>query len=280
MLQRILIYLLLLFLTCAYGSNIPYDRILSNEKVLNYLDQDNPDLKEILSARDAGNISESIDKLTNHLKEKISTRYYFDWNNFYQRFKYYAQAFPDAMKKHAKVADYQKATFSAKTSWKLPFKNLKIEQLIDEDYNIESGQYRDKHNSVFSVVKNGSHFYITLIKPISNKGLEPDKSPSRCLTGNQWLLMKSAPNIDTDASVILTNFNRFILVTATYFNHPKAAMKIDTPVTFVLDIGLDSAEITYLGRKTSNIMEWQKDKLLDQKKNDKLDPGEKITLRF
>jgi hypothetical protein len=155
---------------------------------------------------------------------------------------------------------------------------LIIEQIIDQDYKIESGQYRDKHNSVFSVVKTGEHSFITLLKPYKQSDSEQKVPNTSCLTENKWLMMKSAPNIDTDASIILTNLNRIILVNSTYFNHPKVAIKIDTPATFLLDIGSDSAEITYLGRKTATIIQWHKNKLPDEKTGGKFDPGERITL--
>ena len=144
MLQRVLIYIILLSLTCAYGGDIPFDRILTDEEVLNFLDQNNSELDAILADEQNGKKSKALVQLTHYLKEKISARYYFSWKKFNQRFKYYEQAFSDAIKKHARVADYQKSTFPAKTAWILPFKNLRNEEVTA--YELRHLARQQKHN--------------------------------------------------------------------------------------------------------------------------------------
>ncbi len=121
----IIIYFLLFYNIACGGNNIPFDRILTENELLNCLDTDNPDLAEIRTSVELGQESEAIIKLSNHLKEKISDRYYFNWINFNQRFKYYQKTFPEAMKKHQSRSEYQKSTYPPETSWELPFKNLK-----------------------------------------------------------------------------------------------------------------------------------------------------------
>jgi len=123
------IILLFTGLSVVISKDIPHDRILSDSEVLYVLNEDDHNLVNIIRMRDEGNESDAVNQLAGYLKDKMSERFYFNWKNFNQRFKYYANTFPDAMNKHAAQAEYHKSTFSAQTSWKLPFNNLKNEEV-------------------------------------------------------------------------------------------------------------------------------------------------------
>ena len=77
-----IIFLLLISISAGISKEIPYDRVLSAEEVLSYLNEDLPELAHIIKLRDDNREAEAITQFTKHLKDKIGERFYFDWSNF------------------------------------------------------------------------------------------------------------------------------------------------------------------------------------------------------
>lgn len=68
--------------------------------------------------------------LTDALKVRSRNRYYFDWTNFKPLLEVYDDAYPEIFEnKHRKQAEYQISHYAPETSWQLPFKNLKGEEV-------------------------------------------------------------------------------------------------------------------------------------------------------
>jgi len=156
---------------------------------------------------------------------------------------------------------------------------LIIQQLNEDDYKIDSGQIRNKHNAVISVVKKGNYSFITLVKPIRNDKNSGEQSLSSCLNGEQWLIQEKMPNMNTDASVILTAYNTTVLVNCTNFSYGDISIEIDIPATLVLEIENEGGELLYLGRKRANILKLTKLKMKSGNTDDVLYPGERIRFR-
>jgi hypothetical protein len=155
---------------------------------------------------------------------------------------------------------------------------LTIEQLQSEKYKIETGSFREKNNSVFSVAKKGKFSFITLLKPQKNIDSENQSAGENCLTGNKWLIVKEAPNFNTDASVILTHFNQIILINGTFFNHPKLSFKVDNRASVAVNIGRETVQVRYLGRKNTIISKNPDSAKGPDFKTVNIDPGEIIEI--
>jgi hypothetical protein len=108
---------------------IPYDRILQDNELIEFLRDDIPALTSVSLEKSKGNNEKVLQLLAEYFKEKVSERYYFDWKKFQERFQDYQVIYPDMREEHFELADYQMTHFPAETSWKLPFRNLLGEEV-------------------------------------------------------------------------------------------------------------------------------------------------------
>ena len=153
---------------------------------------------------------------------------------------------------------------------------LVIKQMMTDKFEISYGGKRDKYNSVFSVRKKGKYSFLTLLKPFEmdiNTAEEIDPGPE---DGDKWLLQKQSPNIKTNASLILTKNNTTIVMNCTYVSYRNISLEIDSPATLVLENENKGGNLLYLGRKTTNILKLDKDKIITGMTDDILTPGERI----
>jgi len=125
--RKLHLILCILFLGSAQlmSASLERGKIPSDKDLLNALSSDNPDLKNIILLHESDQSSAALDGLINHLKNKASGRYYFNWKNFDKRFSTYRSHYSKEFQKHQKLAGYHMSTFPPETSWKLPFKDLK-----------------------------------------------------------------------------------------------------------------------------------------------------------
>ena len=124
----VLVFLLILTLfnsTFCQTNSIPYNKVISNYELLNYLKPGIKDLTKVYSAEEKGNNDEALQYLANYLKKKFSERYYFSWKNFQKRFKEYNLKYPSQKKEHLFLSQEQMTTFPPDTHWQLPFNDLK-----------------------------------------------------------------------------------------------------------------------------------------------------------
>jgi len=80
--KRLIFYVYLFFAFIGNAQQIPTDKVIENSKLSDYLKED---IKTKLSTN--GFISEA--ELANYFRVKFSERYFFNWENFDDRFKKY-----------------------------------------------------------------------------------------------------------------------------------------------------------------------------------------------
>lgn len=114
---------LLTFCSCLFfcfitvNAQIPSKKIIDNSKLSNYLSKE---VRNELSEK--GIISESV--LTTYFREKFAERYFYNWNNFDERFKEYNNIYTDVVASHTERALDHINKFADSTQWVLPFNYL------------------------------------------------------------------------------------------------------------------------------------------------------------
>ncbi|MBU0942678.1 MAG: heparinase II/III family protein [Bacteroidetes bacterium] len=115
--QIILITLYCLFSVSISSQNIPTDKIIANNELVNFLTPEA--IKEL-----EGNRTISTSQLANYFREKFSERYFYDYKTSDNRFKTYGQLYPDVKSGHIERALDHMSKFAATAPWKLPFNYL------------------------------------------------------------------------------------------------------------------------------------------------------------
>lgn len=113
--KRAIIILVSLVITSPIiAQNIPSRSVVSIDHLSNYLKVEVK--KDIIKK---GEITTS--ELAQYFREKFSERYFYDWQNFDQRFQTYKAIYPEAEAGHSERALDHMAKYPAVTQWKLPF---------------------------------------------------------------------------------------------------------------------------------------------------------------
>lgn len=115
--KRLIFYVYLFFTFIGNAQQIPTDKVIENSKLSDYLKED---IKAKLSTN--GVISEA--ELANYFRVKFSERYFFNWENFDDRFKKYKETYPAIEASHAERALDHISKYSDSTQWVLPFNYL------------------------------------------------------------------------------------------------------------------------------------------------------------
>ena len=115
--------------TLAAGTPINSETIPMETDILFALRDSLSGLEDVYNLRDAGKIVEASINLARYFKTNLGKRYYFNWKQFPDRLNDYKYQYPEAMAGHHSLSHYQKTTFGAKTSWKLPFRDLKDKEV-------------------------------------------------------------------------------------------------------------------------------------------------------
>lgn len=139
MLKQIVIYILILLVSnivLAQNSNIPKDRILSDEELLFTLTANNSNLENVYGFRDKNDIDESLKALAYYFKEKLSEKYLFNWKVFDKKFKEYYKLYRTEIDNHSRRANEQMSEFPSSAKWMLP--------MLDNN-GVEVTAYRLRH---------------------------------------------------------------------------------------------------------------------------------------
>jgi len=120
-----------LFSSTRHTNNtvIPADHLMSDMELLVSLKPDITELKRVYKLRDAGELNIAVRELAQYYKNKLSERYYFNWENFSERQDEYISFYPNSQTRHKAGADYFLSTYPRQPKWILPFNNLKGEQV-------------------------------------------------------------------------------------------------------------------------------------------------------
>jgi len=152
-----------LFILCCFvficvhsysQKNIAADKIISIDKLPNYL---NENTKKQINI--AGNISTA--ELAKYFRTKFSERYFYDWQNFNVRFKYYNTMYPNQQNSHANLAIDHLNKFNDSTHWQLPFNYLNgepvnayaLRHLARQHKMVDIAFYHNNTNTESSYVK-------------------------------------------------------------------------------------------------------------------------------
>jgi len=128
------IFTVLAILSLSYNLSyclpeIPADKILSDNDLLNYIKNNINGLHKVYVAKQNREGEKALNLLAMYFKQKAGERYYFNWHNFKERFDEYSNLYPKMRQKHEKLAKYHITTFSPETKWELPFKNRRGEEV-------------------------------------------------------------------------------------------------------------------------------------------------------
>lgn len=99
------------------AQEIPSGKIISNSKLSNYLTKE---VRKELSEK--GKVSEA--DLSSYFRLKFAERYFYNWNNFDERFKAYNNIYSDIEANHVERALDHINKFPDSTQWVLPFNYL------------------------------------------------------------------------------------------------------------------------------------------------------------
>lgn len=124
-------------------TTVPFDHVVTEPELIELLDvSNNPELKEIQQQYKKGQKDAALEKLADYFKEKFSERYFFDWKNFDARFEAYNKMYSGREEYHHKNALQHLELYPAATQWKIPFKNLKGEEVTSYPYRHLTRQQR------------------------------------------------------------------------------------------------------------------------------------------
>lgn len=176
-------------------------KVLSDRQLVHALNPDDQDaVKLFQSIKKVDNPEERTEVITGYFKEKMASRYYFNWKNFDERFATFSSELPKEQIYHKKQGEIHLNLYHAKTTWNWPrtdkngdevsayvFRHLarqhKVESLIftgfyEDDIGVykqyfvdqvsslnhayQSGNYNDGINGVFLPFISGRRAYIWL----------------------------------------------------------------------------------------------------------------------
>ncbi len=112
-------FLMILSLQAAKKGTIPDDTIIFESL------KKKAGLDSVYELYRKGEIEQAWEALTDSLKERSKSRYYFDWTNFLSLMREYDLSYPGIFERqHRSLAQYHFSRYAPETSWQLPFKNL------------------------------------------------------------------------------------------------------------------------------------------------------------
>lgn len=136
-------FVLLSFTLSAQKQIVPFDHVLTNNELVELLDVDaDSGLKKIQAAYHAGKEEKALRMLTEYFKEKLSDRYFFSWKDFGQRFEMYNKMYSGRKDYHEYKAKQHLDLYPARTKWKIPFNNLKGEEVTSYPYRHLTRQHK------------------------------------------------------------------------------------------------------------------------------------------
>ncbi len=144
MLKSICLYLTLLLSIGAYAqlNEVPFDHVLSNSELVGLLDSSIHELQDIQKLYQTGETERALDKLAAYFKEQFAKRYFFDWNNFEDRFAEYNKTYSGREEFHLKEATKHLELYPATTQWQIGFQNLKGETVTSYPYRHLTRQHK------------------------------------------------------------------------------------------------------------------------------------------
>jgi alpha-L-fucosidase len=128
-------------------TGIPTDRLLSNGELVARLDtRDQPALAGIQRQFEKSPEA-ALEALAAYFRDAYAERYYFDWQNLDARFAYYRDQFPSRYPGHRQNAAIHAGLYPAEARWKLPYRNLKGDEVSAYELRHLARQHKVLDNS-------------------------------------------------------------------------------------------------------------------------------------
>ena len=129
-------------LILAAPTQVPADRLLSNEELVSLLESESgPALDEVRRRFEADEAA-GLKALAGYFREAFSARYYFDWKKTDERFADYRTRFTGKYGGYAQKKDIHLSLFPAHARWKLPYDSLKGEPVSAYEYRHLARQHK------------------------------------------------------------------------------------------------------------------------------------------
>jgi len=138
----LLILATILFCRPVNSGIIPVEKVPSDSELFSALTTTVPELKLAVTMFNNGEIDSAKVRLTQYFRNLSADRYYFNWRNLHKRFEMYQKWYPEAQESHYRQADYQMRHFAPETCWKLPFQNLRGEDVTAYELRHLARQHR------------------------------------------------------------------------------------------------------------------------------------------
>lgn len=144
MLKFLILFLLFLLpiVISAQLKAVPYDHVLSDEELIQLIDNKNIELIKIQNTYSAGNKEQALKELCVYFKETFAKSYFFSWKNFESRFTEYNSNYSGRNNYHKNKALEHLELYPPQTNWKLPFKNLKNKEVSAYEYRHLTRQHK------------------------------------------------------------------------------------------------------------------------------------------
>lgn len=104
---------------------IPVDRFLTNDELVVLLNKGGNGGQAGIVQLYETRPNKGLQALAEYFRENFSTRFFFNWKNLEERFRFYSDHFPSRLATHRQNTDIHMGLYPAAANWKLPYQNLK-----------------------------------------------------------------------------------------------------------------------------------------------------------
>lgn len=101
----------------VFSKEIPYKKVIPIEQLSRYLNDEVK--KEVSNSK-----SVELPALAAYFREQFSSRYFYNWKDFEDKFNAYKDLYPDEESSHLVNAEDHRGKYNDSTNWKLPFNYL------------------------------------------------------------------------------------------------------------------------------------------------------------
>lgn len=104
---------------------IPVDRFLTNDELVVLLNKGGNGGQAGIVQLYETRPNKGLQALAEYFRENFSTRFFFNWKDLEERFRFYSDHFPSRLATHRQNTDIHMGLYPAAANWKLPYQNLK-----------------------------------------------------------------------------------------------------------------------------------------------------------
>ena len=139
---------------------IPADRLLTDEELVLLLDVEDYPLANELRQQFSKDPEATMKRLAADFRDLFAERFYFDWRNVDARFTEYRDRFPHRETGHRSQADIHLGLYPASARWKLPYRNLKGNEVSAYELRHLARQHKVLDMAFVHHYENGAPGYV------------------------------------------------------------------------------------------------------------------------